>query len=72
MARRVDTKLEIRDTSKEHYRRKVWRGKHMNYECAHCEYATLEASRMMGHLRTVHGIIGATSEEKSDEAAAEK
>ena len=37
------------------FKRSVWHG-HINYECARCPYATLDALTMAGHLRVVHGI----------------
>lgn len=45
----------MRKTQATPFKRTVWRG-HMNYECGLCEYATLDALVMAGHLRTVHGI----------------
>lgn len=36
------------------FRRTGWRGR-INYECARCAYATLDALRMAEHLRVVHG-----------------
>ena len=38
------------------FKRTVWKHGHMNYECALCAYATLDAVGMAGHLRAVHGI----------------
>ena len=46
---------EEASTKPELFKRTVWHG-HMNYECAMCPYATLDALVMAGHLRAVHGI----------------
>lgn len=48
MARQLETEKRL-------YRRTVWKGRYMNYECAMCAYATLDAMRMAEHLRAVHG-----------------
>lgn len=37
------------------YRRKIWKERWMNYECLLCPYATLNAVKMAGHLKAVHG-----------------
>lgn len=38
------------------FKRSMW-GETMNYECALCAYATLEAGRMQDHLRAAHGVV---------------
>ena len=48
------------------FKRTVWKHGLMNYECALCAYATLDAVGMAGHLRAVHGIertVGAANAE---------
>ena len=49
-------KKSIRGGSAPLFKRTVWKHGHMNYECALCAYATLDALTMAGHLRVVHGI----------------
>jgi hypothetical protein len=43
------------------FRRSVWKGGQMNYECGMCAYATLEPMKMAAHLRVTHGIQGGTA-----------
>lgn len=37
------------------FKRTVWHDQ-FNYECNLCAYATLDALKMAGHLRMVHGV----------------
>ena len=67
MARRVkeeirNDELGIREEGgRVLFRRSIWKGGLMNYECGLCAYATLQAMKMAGHLRAVHGIVGGTA-----------
>lgn len=64
MARGVKEEIrnyELRITKGEtaaggHFRRSVWKGAWMNYDCGYCAFATLEPMVMAEHLRVVHGV----------------
>lgn len=47
--------VEERQTGGRVFRRGVWRGR-LNYECGMCAFATTDAMKMAGHLRTAHGL----------------